>query len=70
MENNELKRRGKKLLGHDYRLRELGNSTKCNNIPIIRVLEEEEQEKGAEGLFEQIIAENFPNLGKRTGIQV
>ena len=29
---------------------------------------EEEWEKGIEGLFEQIIAENFPNLGKETGI--
>ena len=25
---------------------------------------------GAEELFEQIIAKNFPNLGKETGIQV
>jgi len=24
--------------------------------------------KGAEGLFEQIIAKDFPNLGKETGI--
>ena len=30
---------------------------------------EEEQEK-AQGLFEQIIAENFPNMWKETGIQV
>ena len=28
------------------------------------VPEEEEQKKGAEVLFKQIIAENFPNLGK------
>ena len=26
--------------------------------------------KGAEDLFEEIIAENFPNLGKETSIQV
>ncbi|VFV27843.1 Hypothetical predicted protein [Lynx pardinus] len=31
---------------------------------------EEEWEKGAEDLFEQIKAENFPNLGKETDIQV
>ena len=43
---------------------------KCNNIPILGVPEEEEWGKGAEGLFEQIIAEDFPNLGKETGIQV
>ena len=39
-----------------------------HNIHIIGVSEEEE--KGAEGLFEQIIAENFPRPGKETGIQV
>ena len=27
-------------------------------------------EKKTEGLFEEIIAENYPNLGKETGIQV
>ena len=28
------------------------------------------KEKGAENLFEEITAENFPNLKKKTGIQV
>ena len=40
-----------------------------NSIRITEVPEEEEKERGAEGIFEQIIAENFPNLGKETGIQ-
>jgi len=31
---------------------------------------EEEGERGAEGILEQIIAENFPNLGKETGIKI
>ena len=31
---------------------------------------EEERERGADGILEQIIAENFPNLRKETGIQV
>ena len=30
----------------------------------------EEKEKGAENLQEEIIAENFPNLGKETDIQI
>ena len=34
----------------------------------IGVPEEEEEEKGEEILFEKIIAENFPNLGKDTDI--
>ena len=29
----------------------------------------EEREKGAESLFKEILAENFPNLGKETNIQ-
>ena len=63
MGNNEPeKKREKKLLDHKYRLREFSDSIKHNNIPIIRI--PEEQEKVTEGLFEQIIAENFPNLGK------
>ena len=37
---------------------------------IIGVPEEEEKERVAEGLFEQIIAENLPNLGKKTGIHI
>jgi len=28
------------------------------------------RERGAEGVLEQIIAENFPNLGKETGIKI
>ena len=50
------------------RIRELSESIKQNNIHIIGV-PEEELEKGGEDLFEQIIAENFLNLGKETGIQ-
>ena len=29
-----------------------------------------ERERGPQSIFEQIIAENFPNLGKETGIQI
>ena len=28
------------------------------------------REKGSEGLFERIIADNFPNLENETGIQI
>ena len=43
---------------------------KQHNICIIGISEEEEQDNGAEGLFAEIIAENFPILGKETSIQV
>ena len=34
------------------------------NIRIIGVPEEEEKQKGTEKIFEDIIVENFPNMGK------
>ena len=40
------------------------------NICIIWVPEGEEREKGPEETFEEIIAENFPNLGKEIINQV
>ena len=48
MENNEAKqKRERKILDHKSRLRELGDSIKCNNIHCIGILRKEE--KGAEG---------------------
>ena len=69
MENNKAENmRERKAMDHKGRLRELSNFFKCNNILIIGVPEDEEREKGA-GLFEQITAENFPNLEKDTDIE-
>ena len=45
-------------------LRDLWDNTKCTNIRIIGVPEEEKQKKGSEKIFEEIIVENFPNMGK------
>ena len=39
-------------------------------ICIIRVPECAERVRGPESIFEQIIAQNFPNLGRETGIQI
>ena len=47
-------------------LRDLWENIKYTNIHIIGVPEGEEREKGAENIFENIIAEKFPNLGKET----
>ena len=41
-----------------------------DNIRIIDIPEREEREKGSESLFKEIVAENFPNLGKQLDIQV
>ena len=44
-------------------LRDLWDNNKCTNIQIIGVQEEEEKKKGSEKIFEEIIVENFPNMG-------
>ena len=51
-------------------LRDLWDDIKCDNIRIIGVPEGEEKEKGPEKIFEDIIVENFPNMGKEIATQV
>ena len=45
-------------------IRDLWDNIKCTNIQIIGVPEEEEKKKGTEKIVEEIIVENFPNMGK------
>ena len=51
-------------------LREFWDNIKCTDIRIIGVPEEEEEKKGSEKIFEEIIAKNFPNMGNETFTQV
>ena len=51
-------------------LRELWNNIKCTNIRIIGVPEQEEKKKRTEKIFESIIVEYFPNMGKEIVNQV
>ena len=51
-------------------LRDLWDNNKHTNIRIIGVPEEEEKKKGSEKIFEKIIVENFPNMGKEIVNQV
>ena len=51
-------------------LRDLWDNIKRNNIRIIGVPEGEERAKGREKIFEEIIVENFPNMGKEIATQV
>ena len=51
-------------------LRDFWDNIKRNNIQIIGVPEEEEKKKGPEKIFEEIIVENFPNMGKEIVNQV
>ena len=51
-------------------VRDLWDNIKCNNIRIIGVPEEEEEKKGSEKIFEEIIVKNFPSMGKEIVTQV
>ena len=51
-------------------LRDLWDNIKCTNIRITGVPEEEEKKKGTEKIFEEILVENFPNMGKEIINQV
>ena len=60
----------KRMKRNEDSLRDLWNNIKNTNIRIIRVPEEEEKEKGPEKICEEIIVENFWNMGKEVVTQV
>ena len=63
-------KREKRLKRNEGSLRELSENIKCTNIYIIGVPEGEEREKGTEKIFEEVIAKNFPNMGKEPLTQI
>ena len=62
--------KGKQIFKNENSLRDLWDNIKHNNIHIIGVPEGEEREKRVENVFDEITAENLPNLTKDTDIQV
>ncbi|KAF0872840.1 LORF1 protein, partial [Crocuta crocuta] len=71
IEKEEAEKKGDKLIQeHERKVRKLSGTITQNNISIIGIPEEEERGKGAEGVLEQSIAENFPNLGKKIDIEI
>ena len=60
----------KRMKRTENSLRDLWDNIKRTNIRIIAVPEEEEKKKGTEKIFEEIILENFPNMGKEIVNQV
>ena len=67
MQNRKEKKR---LKTNEESLRELWDNIKCSNIRIIGASEGEEREKGTEKIFQEIVAENFPNMGKEPLTQI
>ena len=60
----------KRMKRNEDSLRDLWGNIQHTNIHIIGVPEGEEREKGHEKIFEEIIAENFPNMGKEIVNQI
>ena len=60
----------KRMKRNEDSLRDLWDNVKRTNIHIIGVPEGEETEKGPEKIFEEIIVENFANMGKEIATQV
>ena len=63
-------RKERQLRDHEDRLREINDSLRRKSLCLFGVPEGAERDRGTESIFEQIIAENFPNLGRETGIQI
>ena len=66
----EKKKKKKKNFKNKDSLRDLWGNIKYANICITGIPQREEKEKRTENVFEMIIAENFPNQGKETDLQV
>ena len=60
----------KRMKRNEDSLRDLWDNIKGMNICTIGVPEGEEREKGPEKIFEEIITENIPNMGKEIIYQV
>ena len=63
-------KREKRLKMNEQSLREFQDNIKRTNICIIGVPEGEERVKGTEEICQEIIAENFPNMGKEPLTQI
>ena len=48
---------------------DLWDNIEHDNLRIVGIPEGEERENGLENVFKEIIAENFPNLKKKTDIK-
>ena len=54
--------REKQMKTHESSTRDLWDKIKLANVHIIGIPEGEEKEKGIENIFQELMAENFPNL--------
>jgi len=65
MDRKEIeKNRDRQLVTHEKKLGEINDVVKHSNVRIIGISEKVERERVLEGIFEQIITENFPYSGE------
>ena len=63
------RKKEKRIKRNEDNLRDLWDNVKCPNIQIIGV-PKEDKKKGHENILEEIIAEDFPKMGKEIATQV
>ena len=63
-------KRDRQLKDQEDRLKEINDSLRKKNLCVNAVPDGAKRDRGPEYVFEQILAENFPNLGRETGIQI
>ena len=68
--NEEERKKEKRIKRNEDKPRDLWDNVKCPNIRIVRVPGEEDKKKCHEKIFEEIIVENFPKMGKEIITQV
>ena len=59
----EEQNKGEKMIIEDS-FRDFGDNIKCTNTWVFGIPEEKEKNKGTEEIFEEIIVENVPSMGK------
>ena len=62
--NESERKKEKQIKRNEDNLRDLQDSVKCPNIGIIGVPEKKDKKNHDEKIFEEIIVENFPKMGK------
>ena len=62
--SKQAEQKGKNMQNYN-RCKEISDSINCNNIHIIQESQNKKREKREENLFEETIAEDFPNLKER-----
>ena len=66
----ERKKEKKRIKINEDNLRDFWDHVELTNIQLIGVPEEEDKKKDHEKIFEEIIVENFPKMGKEIITQV